>query len=427
MKYFEAKLDGFVLNIFDITDTLPQSIVRHEFISSDGAIVENYGLKAREISFKALFFGATYADHFTFVDKITNTDAIHTLVHPKYGELYGYIQETAIMHDDTQDYVEISISFVEYKLSQDSFLSKSAWQTINELQLQAMNNALATAGTLVGKASGLTGKLVSFNTSLRSQITGVTSKVSTFLTTLDTFFTAVDSIADTITSPLVAINNAVSFTQDVPGKLCSTVFNATNRITSSLIAIKNVPINFVNGLIAGARNFDKLVAYLGSKDGETNDLLRKACHTIAATNVAVQTMAVLQADENNRATAKSMENKRAFDANGVRINNIDIPEAMSVQAIEQILYEVRVYIQECVDYDRDNRDLKNIAWALVKYVDEIKLSKRSQVTMTVTSIPLHLLCMQLGLPYNAADRILKINPAIKNPTFTQGQIQVYVN
>jgi prophage DNA circulation protein len=425
MKYFEAKLDDFPLNIFDITDTLPQSIVRHEFIGSDGAIVENYGLKAREVKFKALFFSDSYSMHFAFLDKIADTDILHTLIHPKYGEIEGYIQDITTMHDDTQDYVEIDITFVESRLNQDTFLTQSAWSTINELQLQAMDNAQANAGTLVNKISGLTGKLVDYSTSLRSQITGVTSKVSTFLTTIDSFISSIDSVADTITSSLVPLNNAITFTQDIPGKLCSTLFNSTNRIASSYIAIRNSPVAYVNNIIAGCRGLGTLVSNLGSKDNQTVELLTKATNTITATSITVQTMSVLRADETNRATAKSLETKRSFDSNGVRVSNVEIPEAMSVQEIELLLYVVRVYIQECVDYDRDNRDLKNMAWALVKYVDEIKLNKRNQVTLTVTSIPLHLLCLQLGLPYNAADRILKINPSIKNPTFTEGQIQVY--
>ena len=425
MKYFDAKLDDFPLNIFDITDTLPQSIVRHEFISSDGAIVENYGLKAREVKFKALFFSDSYSMHFAFLDKIADTNILHTLIHPKYGEIDGYIQDITTVHDDTQDYVEIDITFVESRLNQDTFLTQDAWSTINELQLQAMDNALANAGTQVTQISGLTGKPVDFQTSLRNQITGVTSKVSTFLSTIDSYLGMVDQIASLVTSPAIAINNAVSFTNDIPGKICSTIFKATNRIASSLIAVRNSPTNYVNNLILGIRNIGALVDDLGSKDDQTVKLLKKSSNAIGATTVAVQTMGILQTDEINRASAKSLETKRSFDSNGVRVSNVAIPESMSVQEIELLLYVVRVYIQDCIDYDRDNRDLKNIAWCLVKYVDDIKLNKRSQVTITVSSIPLHLLCLQLGLPYNSADRVMKINPSIKNPTFTEGQIQVY--
>ena len=429
-QYFKAKLDEFPLSLLEITDTVAQSIVKHEFLSSDGALVENYGLKAKEIRFTALFFGgilngpAMYANHFPFLEKITDTSLEHVLTHPKYGEIRGFIQDISVKHDDTIEYVEIAITFIENRLNQDSFLTLSAMQRINQLQVQAMNSALAKAGAGVNAISGLTGKIINFSSSLRNQITGVTSKVSTFLTTCDGFIGAVDTLVDTVTSPAIAINNAITFTNDIPGKLCSTVFNATNRVASSLVSLRKSPVLFVNGLINGVKGIGTIIDSF-HRYGDTVALLHKLNNTISAGACAVQAMNLLQADENNRATAQSQETRRSFDAKGIRINSIEPPETMSVQAIELLLYNIRAYIQECIDYDRDNRELKDMAWALVQYVDEIKLNKRNQVTMTVSSIPLHLLCLQLGLPYNAADRILKINPSIKNPTFTEGQIQVY--
>ena len=48
------------------------------------------------------------------------------------------------------------------------------------------------------------------------------------------------------------------------------------------------------------------------------------------------------------------------------------------------------------------------------------------VPITVKSrTPLHVICMQLKLPYQYAERILAINPQIENPSYVEGVINVY--
>jgi hypothetical protein len=79
-----------------------------------------------------------------------------------------------------------------------------------------------------------------------------------------------------------------------------------------------------------------------------------------------------------------------------------------------------------IDEDRDNPYLSLMSNALSTYVNTVKLNRLQQKAMVVNNIPIHMLCMNLGLSYQAAGRILGLNKQITNPTFMNGTVQVYV-
>jgi hypothetical protein len=86
---------------------------------------------------------------------------------------------------------------------------------------------------------------------------------------------------------------------------------------------------------------------------------------------------------------------------------------------------VREAIEAVLTIDRTNQPLKDLALALVRHVDEIKLRKQQVRTIEVPSMPLHVLCVQLGQPYQQVEQYVKINPAYPCPTFAQGPVDVY--
>jgi prophage DNA circulation protein len=70
-------------------------------------------------------------------------------------------------------------------------------------------------------------------------------------------------------------------------------------------------------------------------------------------------------------------------------------------------------------------ELVTMASTLALFVDTIKLKKRTVTTVTVNDMPLQVLLLQLGLPYNAFDRVLALNPQITCPSFITGDVKVY--
>ena len=143
---FQAQLDKYQVEMLDISDSFTASIVQHEFINLDGAILENLGLKARTIKFKTFWYAkataangltaATYANHYKFLEHITDSRNTLELTHPKYGRLTGKIPNVSVIHNDTQDYCEIDIDFTEDGL-------KSNFRVVSSQDVDALVEAMA--------------------------------------------------------------------------------------------------------------------------------------------------------------------------------------------------------------------------------------------------------------------------------------------
>ncbi|KAF0145122.1 MAG: mu-like prophage DNA circulation protein [Nitrospirae bacterium] len=100
-------------------------------------------------------------------------------------------------------------------------------------------------------------------------------------------------------------------------------------------------------------------------------------------------------------------------------------ELLTINEIEKSLAEARSYIQEAIDASRGIDSLKKMAAALLDHANNIKLEREKIIKVEEdVPIPLHLVCLKHGLPYNDAERILAIN-SIKNPNFVSGEISIY--
>jgi prophage DNA circulation protein len=79
-----------------------------------------------------------------------------------------------------------------------------------------------------------------------------------------------------------------------------------------------------------------------------------------------------------------------------------------------------------VGENRSVQALKGMAEQLVEHVSRVKLERQRIRQVTIRQCqPLHLICHNLGLGYEAAERVLAINPQIKNPNFVEGLLNVY--
>jgi hypothetical protein len=94
---------------------------------------------------------------------------------------------------------------------------------------------------------------------------------------------------------------------------------------------------------------------------------------------------------------------------------------------------VRQDIQVAIDQVRSElgtpsiiQSLENMAEILLNHVNQIKLQREKIITIRVDNpIPVHLLCLQYGLSYMAAERVCAIND-FWCPNFCQGEVRMYV-
>lgn len=433
MQLFSAKLDNWELRILDISDAMNQSIVRQEFVGADGAVLQNMGRTAREIKFRCWFYGAdptpfsaSYLNHFDFLATLADTSRLHALVHPKYGRLEGLVDQITVTHDDTQDYAAVDVNFVQQGLQETNRVipdSRSLQTVLTQQALALCNGQIASvipASLTASGFAGALGKAVDVGRSFASQITNVDQATKNFLREADTFVAQVDGFFKDVAAPATTLSNAVAYVGDLPSRIVGPVVNCSDRIMGSLSALSNLPVNFINAAIY---QMDSLRA---SVTGEHADFFKSTVTSIWSGTLAARAGALYQADDRADAAARALENSRTFDLKGRRLAATPTPWPMTVQDVEGLAYSVRQYMQGALDYDRDQKQIRDMASSIQSYVSGVKLAKQSLVATTLPgSTPIHVLCMQVGLPYNSADRVRKVNPSIHNPTFMTGEVDVY--
>lgn len=448
--YIEEGSDKYQINLLEISDTIPQSIIRHDFINADGALLTNMGLKAHEIKFKCFFFNvppdedlsynsASYDNHFLFLNFISDTTKTFTLSHPKYGPIRGMIEVTNVFHDDTQEYAEIDLTFIESGLKQTGELldiqaiSNAVYDQLlaqNEAELANTNNLFKNSGfgEFVGKITDTTKKL-------QDCFTGISQKSRTFLGQIDSAIGVFDSFFSSFSTLSSLSNTTTQFIADAPGRLLGSINSCMQRLITSQSNIVNLPLQVTNNMILGVSNIGKTLTSVSSLTGDAGVFMNNRLLNLGTANIGYQAGQMLQTDETNRNKSLNKETVKSFNTLGIRVDTGVAPAVMSSTELDYMMYAFRKQVQTCLDIEvtsgdfiesgRDNQALREMAASMQDFINNIKIKRMKMVSMQVNNIPLHLLCNQLGLSYKAAERILQINPQIKNPTFVEGTIKVY--
>lgn len=430
-----VQFSSYELSILDISDTISSSLVRQEFVNTDGAKITNFGNKPREIKFRAFFFGdkqtsttlisSTYVNHYDFVNDMTDSSLTHVLVHPKYGRIEGEVESLNIIHDDTQDYVAIDVNFVQKDIQTKGFISDTeAIEKVMTMQQIALLNAeIAQANADIQSlgCGGALGTVLDATKTVASQLNRVSQVTRDFCKEVDSFTGTLDSYLSDIVTPINSIDASVNYIGDVPSRIIGSINGVCNRIVGSLSNLSNLPAQLVNNMAMQTR------ALASTITGKNASFFKTRFYNVTAGSISAQSGFQLQKDNDRSEVARQQELTSTFDSKGNRVATVTIEPTMTIQDLESLLYVARDYVQVAILNDRSNQQLPVMTKSLVSFVNNIKLQKRRQVTTTVNSIPLHLLCMQFGLPYNMAERVYKLNPQIKNPTFCEGAIRIYSN
>ena len=440
-EIYKAKLGDYELRLLTISDSYEHSLVKHEFIDLDGARVDNLGRHARVISFRAFFYGdstipdsASYRNHFDALEDYLNSGVQTTLVHPVYGAITCRIQSLNIVSDDTQNYIAIDFTIVEDFV----FTSiPSEVQSLNSIlqgqQIEAMNDTLANFSNVfvMGDAAGATGVMP--DQKLVDQFRNVSRATRTFLNQMDSAIGIFNSFLSQVTEPLNTIDTAINFINDVPSMTIGSINSAVNRIVGTLSHLYTLPAQFANNFVT---QLDILSKQLSPLNPNVRQAMQQQLYVVGAGQLSVQTAGMLVQDNSASAAKQRQESQPSFDDAGNRIVTGPTVDTMTTNDLELLLYIVRSLIQQVIDWPftdpeakanaRNNPQLLNMASALRTFVDEVKVGRLSVKVISTNNIPLMLLVTSMGLSYNATERVLKLNPSIKCPTFVSGILNTYV-
>jgi prophage DNA circulation protein len=416
---YEAKLDHFNLEIENIDDSFEKSIAKYEFPYRDGALLEDMGLKARAIKIRCYFYEETYEMHKELIEHIKKKE-LFELLHPKYGLLKGSVESVSVRHDDRKRTAEIDISFVEnlitvepqkyvnVEYSTEEAFQRGQYELIEEFELDVKDELGIEAEDIITK------ELDPLKT-ITEQLSGVSMKARKYLKDVDLFVSGITDTMKEIANPVDSVLSLINFPNTLAGITIGSLARTLERFVVLYDTIRNSPKRFLNSL----KNSFKSLESLSSR-------FSKHVRIASAQRLALETAYIYQNDETKRQKVRKLEKVKSFDTLGNYVKPESVEPIMPINEIESILADVRKEIQVAVDKSRKMESLKDMALTLLTHVNNIKLEREKIVSVELDNeMPLHLVCLKYGLPYNYAERILSINH-IKNPNFTPpGEVKIY--
>jgi len=405
---FIPQIAGFYLNIVSVSNGFTSSVIKHEYPFSNRNKLENTGQNTRTYTVDCVFMAnppitqgwepstaifPTYESFLNFKATLEQTREPVDFIHPVFGEMSGMVEGFSSVDDETKKFASVSFTFVEEVTSDESTF------VLYILPAQGVQFRLASAGI-----SDRLAELQRLAASLRA-----------FVATMAAFKGKLDAYLNRIVSAATSIKNTVDYVQGLPGEIVSSINSAIDRLVVSFATASSSPAAFINNITQATRDL---------ADTFTDATQRTAVIVLGASRVAYEAGNVYQEDDKKRDKISKKEKKASFDAAGNYVGGDPIPDAMTAQELEETLFNVKALIYDALLLDRENAPLRDQAKTLQTYINEIKLSRERMETQELPMQSLHTTAIMNGMNYQSAERILKLNPHIKNPTFASGAVKV---
>lgn len=438
-EQYEAVINGFTLNVETLSDGFQKSIVRHEFPHTNGALLEDLGQKARAVSVRCYFFNDAYDEHFDFL-KTLDESAVSEFVHPVYGLIRGSIEKIDVRHNDREQTAEIDLTFVEGRIEdaqteismpgfgEDAFLDGQA-----EGQAALAADIAADAGAAGASAAA---KTLDPSKGILEQFSDLSGGIRSYVAQVDAAVRTLEGTLTAITQPVNSLLATVNYAANLPGRVIGAVAQCVERVAETYDALRSFPARFQSSLRFSLDQLESSFRAFQSKApaGSARNLAETAAMTTVANHIrlasshrmALEAAYGFAADQSKRLQAKKNEGQKSFDALGNYFEPTAPGVIMTQGEIEAALASVMAAAQASVDLMRGSWPLKKSVSGLVEFARALMLlsGRIKQVELDGT-LPLHLVLLKYGLPYNAADRILAINPQIRHPNFVSGTVNIY--
>ncbi len=416
---YNATLDGMALDIEHVTDRGEKALGVHEYPFSDHVDIDDLGMRANAIRYRCYFLDEAYDDHFSFLEHIRETQ-VNELIHPIYGIKRGYVKVHSIESDDRIQTAEIEIEFVESSGAYEAASEERVVMACEQHFVDGQEDIAAeVAATLYDDVGAVAGDLVNADLdasqTVLSQMSGLSWKARGIVKNIDSDISSMRNTLSSIENPATSVIATVNYGTGLGGMVASELAQTVERYAESIATTAAAPSRFISALRAGVADFKNSLGYLGNTLTIQGALLG-----------AVKVAEMYDGDEQNRNAVRQAESTKAFAADGTFLRRAPLPAIYTINELENSLSAVREYIQEAINVSRLSRSLQSMARSLLRHVNNIKLERYRIISVTITSpMPMHAVCHKYNLPYAYADRLVSLNPAIKNPSFVEGDILIY--
>jgi prophage DNA circulation protein len=404
-----------------------RGLIQHDVVDADGAALEDTGLRARTFRFTCWFWGdnrerngVVWDDHAAFVDQLSRRNTVHTFVHPVHGSLQVRV---ASWNERTRglNAIGYDVSVVEEPpaqlVSQESPLIVPAIEALyaDGQRAQMASVADGVRAELGDGAGSLLDKALDSGTSLATQFAGASRSVRTFVAKVDSFVSTMEGAAALVESAADSVVATIDFGTSLPGRIVGAAASAMDRMATAYQSVTTAPEQFLSSFYSAV---DELK---GSVDAFSNEIT-----VSAALQATWTTSKLLETDEELRNDLRDLEQQQPVDIMGRAGESAPMPSVMSLQELEYVTTRIREKLDEAVAVNRGNRSLNEMAIQLQRWVNTIKLEREHIRTVTVDTVqPLYAVLLKHNVSYRKAERVLALNPGVKNPSYVSGEVKIY--
>lgn len=427
----DAYINGIRLACETIGEEFPKALTAKEIPFRDRAQLQDMGAKAVTVRLRCFFYGQRYAQHRELVDLLRGRRS-HELDHPEFGLMQGGIKNISVRRDDREQTAEVDIEFVEGDPEVAPSYVPAVDTGAQDLYEQGLGDsrddfAKATENALGAAAADVLEQELDPDQGILDQLTGLTRKVREYVKGIDAAVRTYESTLNDIAIPANALIATIEFGLNLPGRVIGAAARCAHRYSLLYETSKTAPSRFVQSIADGITRLDDILWPITTGLGDAAAHARAAFKTAAALEASVQLGGIFADDQDSRRLQQRAEQQYAFDPAGRYTPPPAAGPVMSVTQIEQSLSVVRTMIADAVALSRQNGSLKKVGQLLLSHATQIKLQSEKIVSVRLDNpTPLHLVCLQSGLSYPAAERIMAIN-AIPAPNFIQGDIDIYAS
>ena len=381
------RLGGVRIPCLEVSGKDAPVLVRHEYAGHDGADIEFQGMGPETFTVRAFFPESAIADWNRLKSQIKAGSRV-VLEHFEDGEIECRIESVSRRHDKRHG-IEVDIDLVADGIDPAPRIMRQSAQDV-----------------VAGKAQAMADQAVE------------QAKKSTLAQIMEAMG-RVDALIAAYTSQTSAAFNVLAFGADLPSQLAQRVATVLDLMQG------NVP-GAPDPATSAAKFLRDVAALAGSI--KLGDGIRGAIQILGAYQSASTVAALMATDEDRLQLMQAYESAQAFDERGRWVGGSTLPKQRpaSSDQVASLVASVRTQLQSVRPLVADGSLVDLIAAALQdQFNDRLYELERVREIVVPTPTPLHLICHRNGLPYNAAERVLLINPQIRNPTFTQGRIKIY--
>lgn len=420
MADFTVTVGDYELPCQDLSDQWKHAIVRHRVPGRNGARLEWMGADEGEFRVRTVFIGPDALSDYTDLLTVLRQGASVTARHPVYGTFPCMVEAVSAKYDHRVDTAEVEFTLIED--SQD-------WGVVYrpnaaDIALRATQTALDGGVCPDLDPGGVCRDVGTVDLDDPSWLDKVYAlqlgnKIDSYVGAVSKQLGKIDALRLAIASPLTAAFNALSFAANLPGQTARRIAMLCDVLSGSSLDAPD-PVLSIQLLV---HDLDAL--------GDTfrGSPVEGAVRVLGAMTGARMAAAVMAKDEERLHAQVALEASTTFDALGNHVGRAITPDTLPAtpDQIGRMVVAVRTQLGKARSYTSAPDSLEEMALALQQqYRDRLVRFETLREITVAKPTPLHVLCREHGLPYNAAERLVRLN-GIRNPSFTEGTIRLYVS